>query len=37
LRFHMDDVTGEALSWHVEPCEREHGWPLRREAKGERL
>jgi hypothetical protein len=29
LRFHMDDVTGLASSWHVEPCEREHGWPLK--------
>lgn len=27
LRFHMDDVTGEALSWHY-VCELEHGWPL---------
>jgi hypothetical protein len=27
LRFHMDDVTGEARSWHY-GCELEHGWPL---------
>lgn len=25
-RFHMDDVTGEARSWHV-ACEVEQGWP----------
>ena len=27
LRFHYDHATGTATSWHVEPCERLHGWP----------
>ena len=26
LRFHMDDITGVATSWHV-ACEIERGWP----------
>lgn len=26
-RFHMDDLTGQVASWHVQ-CEHVHGWPL---------
>jgi len=26
LRFHMNDLTGVATSWHRE-CEIVHGWP----------